>query len=323
VIVTVVVTLVAAALTIAAFFADTWWVLDVLTSYRPQAVGVLAAAAVALALLRCWRVLAVAVIALALNVGQVAPVYTDHQPDALADSPTLSIAHVNLQSSMGDIPAITDWLTGHPADVVVIFDTNRVLIDTVTRGVDGYRMIYPRLAGINTDTKGRQTTRLDPPSSELVVVTDRDDITADVPHHPGLLDAAVELHTAIGGQIVTMLGLHTESPTNAVRHATRDRQLDAVASWLQAATDPAIAFGDFNITYFSPTFRRLLEQSGTRSSQLGFGVQATWPAGFRPVGVGIDQSIYKGPITVVARRRGPVLGSEHRVLIVTYALASP
>ena len=78
-----------------------------------------------------------------------------------------------------------------------------------------------------------------------------------------------------------------------------------------------------DVTYFSPTFQRLLEHSGTRSSQLGFGVQATWPAGFRPVGVGIDQSIYKGPITVVARRRGPVLGSEHRVLIVTYALASP
>jgi endonuclease/exonuclease/phosphatase (EEP) superfamily protein YafD len=42
---------------------------------------------------------------------------------------------------------------------------------------------------------------------------------------------------------------------------------------------------------------------------------------FRPAAIGIDQSIYTGDLTAVSRRRGPNFGSEHRVLIVTYALA--
>ena len=98
--------------------------------------------------------------------------------------------------------------------------------------------------------------------------------------------------------------------------------LDAVTNWLQATPAPAVAFGDFNVTYYSPTFRRVLDRTGARSSQLGFGIQATWPVQFRPAGIAIDQSIYTGNLTAVARRRGPSLGSEHRVLIVTYAMAS-
>jgi endonuclease/exonuclease/phosphatase (EEP) superfamily protein YafD len=83
-----------------------------------------------------------------------------------------------------------------------------------------------------------------------------------------------------------------------------------------------VAFGDFNVTAYSPYLRRLLDRSGAHSSQAGFGVQATWPVQFRPAGIGIDQSVYTGTLTAVARTRGPSFGSEHRVLIVTYALAA-
>ena len=67
--------------------------------------------------------------------------------------------------------------------------------------------------------------------------------------------------------------------------------------------------------------RDLLDHAHATSSQLGFGIQATWPHQFRPAGIAIDQSVYTGDLTTVARHRGPSLGSEHRALIVTYALA--
>jgi endonuclease/exonuclease/phosphatase (EEP) superfamily protein YafD len=321
VIVTVVITLVTALLTLAGFLADRWWVFDILTSFRPQAVGILAAAAIGLALLRYPRMLVVAVVALAINLGQVAPVYLRHQPAVAADSATLTIAHINLQSSMGDVSAILDWVAGHPADVVVILETNSVLINSAVRGIGDYRMVYPHVLDNGPGDSGRPTIQLDPANSEVVVLAARGDITAAKPDQPGLPQSAVEVHASIGGRPVALLGLHTESPTTAARHTLRDRQLDAVAAWLQTAPDPAIAFGDFNVTYYSPVFRRLLERSATRSSQLGFGVQATWPVGVRAAGIAIDQSVYKGALTAVGRRRGPSLGSEHRVLIVTYALA--
>ena len=78
---------------------------------------------VALAALRCWKTLAVAVVALALNVSQVAPVFIGHQAAARPGSPTLTIAHLNLQSRIGDLPAMDQWLATRPADIVVFLHT--------------------------------------------------------------------------------------------------------------------------------------------------------------------------------------------------------
>ncbi len=101
-------------LTVVAFAARSWWVFDILTSYRPQYALVLTIAVVALAALRCWRTLIVAVLALGLNVGLVAPVFTGHQARRRPGSPTLTIAHLNLQSRTGDLPAMDQWLGPSP-----------------------------------------------------------------------------------------------------------------------------------------------------------------------------------------------------------------
>ncbi len=322
VIVTVAVTIVATIATLAGFLAGRWWVFDIVTSYRPQEGIALTAAVVMAIALRCWKILPVAVLALALNAWQVAPVLREHQPAAAAGSPTLSIAHLNLQSSKGDIPAINTWLAGHPADIVVVLDTQRDLAATVYQGVAGYSMIYPYVTGTTTNKKNKKTSvTFAPRSAEVVVLTDIDGVTANEPETPDLPQSSVELHATIGDQRVSLLGLHTQSPTTAARHALRDTELGAVASWIDAAPEPAVAFGDFNVTYYSPVLKDLLDDTGARSSQLGFGMQATWPVQFRPAGIAIDQSIYTSGLTAVSRRRGPNFGSEHRTLIVTYALA--
>ena len=323
VIVTIAVTLVAAVTTLAGFLAERWWVFDIVTSYRPQEAIALAVAVVMAIALRCWKILPVALVALALNVWQVAPVYRDHQPSEAAGSARLTVAHINMQSSKGDIPALTGWLAGHPADIVVVLDTQRELATTVYQGVNGYSMIYPAVTGVTTNKRNTRTTAtFSPRSAEVVVLTDIDGVTARQPDAPDLPASSVEIQASIGDQHVDLLGLHTQSPTTYERHALRDSQLAAVDDWLRAAPQPAVAFGDFNVTYYSPTLQRVLDDTGARSSQLGFGVQATWPVQFRPAGIGIDQSIYTGNLTAVRRRRGPSFGSEHRVLIVTYALAT-
>ncbi len=318
VIVSVVVTLVTTGATLVAFAASSWWVFDILTSYRPQFAFVLLAAVVALAALRCWRTLIIAVIALGLNVVQVLPVYTGHQAAPLRGSPTLTLAHLNLQSRVGDLPAMHDWLETAPADVIVLLHTATPTADALRSGVGRYRMIYPLYLGLNDN--GRST--YEPRSPEVIVLTDQPDVTASTPDFQGLPSAAVDIEAHIGHQPVELLALHTLSPGSSQRHLVRDEELNAVAHWLETATRPAIAFGDFNTTYFSPDFRRLLDDAHATSSQLGFGIQATWPHQFRPAGIAIDQSIYVGAITAVARYRGPSLGSEHRTLLVRYALAA-
>ena len=319
VIVSVAVTLGTAVLTVVAFAARTWWVFDILTSYRPQFVLVLAIAVVALAVLRCWKTLVVALLALALNATQVAPVFVGHQAAARPGSPVLTIAHLNLQSRIGDLPAMDQWLATRPADVVVFLHTATATAKHLEDGESGYRMIYPRVIDRHPS---RGSARFDPRSPEVIVLTDRVGVTAQTPVQPGLPSAAVEIRAHLGTRTMTLLGLHTLSPGTGERQNVRDAELVAVGNWLKAAPAPAVAFGDFNTTYYSPELADLLHHAGATTSQLGFGIQATWPRQFRPAGIAIDQSVYTGPITAVRRHRGPNLGSEHRALVVTYALAA-
>ncbi|MEI8154523.1 MAG: endonuclease/exonuclease/phosphatase family protein, partial [Hyphomicrobiales bacterium] len=309
------------AMTFAAFMGNRWWVFDLFTSFRSQLVCILTVLAIALAAFRRWRILVITVFALMLNVGQVAPLFVATAPDPITGSPTLSIAHLNLQSRKGSTSAIVDWLAAKPADVVVIFDTPRSLADAVSGGLYGYRMIYPRVTKSGTDKNGQTTVAYEPRSAEVVVVTNRDDVTADKPTDADLPGSVVQLHASIGQQTVSLLGLHTRSPTSPNRYIQRNRQLDALTAWMRSASEPAIAFGDFNVTYFSPTLRRVLDQSGSHSSQIGFGLQPSWPSIAEKAGIAIDQSIYKGSITPIDRRLGPSFGSQHHSLIVTYAEA--
>jgi hypothetical protein len=319
VIVSVVVALGTTAMSVVAFAAPWWWVFDILTSYRPQFVIVLAIAVVALAALRCWKTLAVAVVALALNVSQVAPVFISHQAAARVGSPTLTIAHLNLQSRIGDLPAMDQWLATRPADIVVFLHTAGATARHLENGEAGYRMIYPRVVNAHP-VQG--SPRFDPRSPEVIVLADRGGVTASTPTMPGLPSTAVQIQARLGSQSLTLLGLHTLSPGTADRQTVRDDELTAVGDWLKDTPRPAVAFGDFNTTYYSPELADLLHRSGATSSQLGFGIQATWPRQFRPAGIAIDQSVYTGALTAVRRHRGPDLGSEHRALVVTYALAA-
>jgi endonuclease/exonuclease/phosphatase (EEP) superfamily protein YafD len=317
IIVTVALTLGTVAATLVAYAAPVWWVFDILTSYRPQYALILAVALVPLAILRCWRTLLIAVIALALNAAQVAPVFTDHQPAARAGSPTFTIAHLNLQSRKGNLVEMRRWLETNPADVFVLLHAGPGTIGGLRNGVGDYHMIYPVPIGFKHDGG----IRYEPFSPETIVLTRRSGVTAAEPDDRQLPDASVLLTARLGGTVLHLLGTHTLSPGTAGRVAKRDQQLTGIANWLRGSPGASIAFGDFNVTYYSPSFKDLLHRSGGRSSQLGFGVQATWPHQFRPAGIAIDQSVYRGPITVIARQRGPSFGSEHRALLVTYALA--
>ncbi len=319
VLVTISVTLATVAATVVAFGARWWWVFDILTSYRPQFVLILALAAVALAVLRCWKTLVVAVLALALNAVLVAPVITGHQAAARPGSPTLTLAHLNLQSRVGDLPGLDRWLTTRPADIIVLLHTTVPTARHLDHGDGRYRMIYPRVI---PDPANYGGVRFDPRGPEVIVLTDRTGVTAAAPTGAGLPSAAVQVTAHLGSQRITLLALHTLSPGTGARQDVRDQELKAVTRWLEAAPRPAVAFGDFNTTYYSPELADLLHGAHATSSQVGFGIQATWPHQFRPAGIAIDQSVYTGDITAISRYRGPSLGSEHRSLVVTYALAA-
>ena len=132
---------------------------------------------------------------------------------------------------------------------------------------------------------------------------------------------AVEVTVDVGGETVSMLGVHPLSPTSERRAKLRDLQLDFAAAWASDIEGRALVVGDFNATPWSQPFRRLESSSGFTNSLDGFGVQASFPAGVNPIfRVTIDHLLYSEGFEVVDRRLGPSFGSDHYPLLVELAL---
>lgn len=66
-------------------------------------------------------------------------------------------------------------------------------------------------------------------------------------------------------------------------------------------------------------FRRLLARSGLIDTLRGRGYQPTWPGHFVPLWIPLDHCLVSPDLTVLDRRVGPHVGSDHRPVIVDLA----
>jgi endonuclease/exonuclease/phosphatase (EEP) superfamily protein YafD len=131
----------------------------------------------------------------------------------------------------------------------------------------------------------------------------------------------LHLFAAVGNAIaveidgIAVVGLHTASPEDA-NHARACAELIAlVKDFAKSRSDPIVLAGDFNATPWSAPVRDLVRTVG-----LSFGPGArlgTFPAEWarvRPpfwLGIPIDLVLAGHGATVVARRHGPRVGSDH------------
>jgi endonuclease/exonuclease/phosphatase (EEP) superfamily protein YafD len=83
-----------------------------------------------------------------------------------------------------------------------------------------------------------------------------------------------------------------------------------------------IVVGDLNRTSGSPYFAGFLRATALRDSRQGFGEQPSWPT-WSPYRIAIDHAFVSPDLTVVSRRLGPDIGSDHLPLILELAPAGP
>jgi endonuclease/exonuclease/phosphatase (EEP) superfamily protein YafD len=123
------------------------------------------------------------------------------------------------------------------------------------------------------------------------------------------------------GSIVDMLATHPLPPAGAAYTAFRNEQLDRVAECVKDRS-PLLLLGDLNMTPWSPSFHRFIEQSGLQDSAKGYGIQPSWPAHFLLLGIPIDHCLHSRDIHITRRRTGSRVGSDHLPLIVDFTVRS-
>lgn len=98
-------------------------------------------------------------------------------------------------------------------------------------------------------------------------------------------------------------------------------EIPALAALVGRTPGSRIVVGDMNTTEGSPWFADFLRTSGLRDSRLGFGRQPSWPSDL-PYRIALEHAFLSDDLAVVARRLGPMVGSDHFPLILDLAPAA-
>lgn len=119
---------------------------------------------------------------------------------------------------------------------------------------------------------------------------------------------------AIQGQSLSLITAH---PSNALGKAfveERNRQFAAIGDYVAQVKNPLVV-GDFNVTMWSPYYKRFVSKARLRNVRAGFGILPTWPT-FRPLlYIPIDHCFVRRDIKVLNVRTGRKVGSDHLPLI--------
>jgi endonuclease/exonuclease/phosphatase (EEP) superfamily protein YafD len=83
-----------------------------------------------------------------------------------------------------------------------------------------------------------------------------------------------------------------------------------------------VVTGDFNASTWSRGFSLVTGEASLVNSQRGFGVQASWPAGYPLLSIPIDHLVHSRELTTVDRYLGESLGSDHLALFVEVGRAT-
>jgi endonuclease/exonuclease/phosphatase (EEP) superfamily protein YafD len=133
----------------------------------------------------------------------------------------------------------------------------------------------------------------------------------------------------INGENLSLIATHPPPPKPGALFHVRNRQLDEIGQYIKSLSTKVVIAGDFNITMWSPYYKRLVSKTGLKNSRQGFGLLPTWPikTNYPPyakipsfltglLSIPIDHCLISPDIKVAKIRTGPNVGSDHRPLIV-------
>lgn len=109
-----------------------------------------------------------------------------------------------------------------------------------------------------------------------------------------------------------LVATHPLPPISSLNAASRDEQLQRVATYCAEHDGPIVVAGDLNASPWSHAFRRLCHDGGLRDSSLGFGIHPTWPTIGPLAVIPIDHILPSREVGVASRQVERRVGSDHR-----------
>jgi endonuclease/exonuclease/phosphatase (EEP) superfamily protein YafD len=289
-----------AAATVLALFARLHWIFDDLTSFTVQYAITAALCLAVLLALRRFRWAALAAVTLAVNVFRLWP--EAHPPAAVA-GPPLRLLSANVHASSRNFDKFTSFIEAESPDLLLVLEVGSEWAEALAPLRDRYphSTIHPRQDNFGIAFFSRVPAEI------------------DVVELGGAELPSIVARLTHDGRPLTVIGTHPLPPVSSATAAARNTQFAAVAKAAREAEGAVIVGGDLNVSPWSPHFRDLLRNGRLSDSGRGFGPQPTWPAFFPPLMTPIDHVLVSDGLTVLNRRVGPGIGSDHRPVVAEIA----
>jgi endonuclease/exonuclease/phosphatase (EEP) superfamily protein YafD len=293
-----------AAATVAGFAGGWHWLLDLASHFRWYW---LLAALVWFAVAP-WRRSRLATLclfaAMAANAWTLLPYWMPAAAQDAAGLDTLRIVSLNVLADNTDTGPTLGYLGQCGADVVVLLEVD----DAWAKAVARLQPLYPhQVMHPQGDRFGIAVL------SRLPLARERVEPLAEGP-------PVVIVDLPVGRAGCLLVAAHPPAPIAADWSARRDAQLAAIGDLAATEARPVIVAGDLNATPWSHGFRQLVRLRGLADSAVGRGVQATWNARRWVPRIPIDHVVVSPEVTVIARRVGPDVGSDHLPVEATLAI---
>jgi endonuclease/exonuclease/phosphatase (EEP) superfamily protein YafD len=290
-------------------FAGRWsWFCELLVNFRTHYALLLLVALGAAGLLRCWRVVGVAAVSLALNLWPMHGEFAGSRLSPVTGPRSMRLVSFNVNVANGDMGRVAAYLDDLEADVVVFQEMTRA-------NADRLGVLLPRLS--------HRYPGEDPVAPDVLMLSRWPLAAPQIATREGLV-LGVRADVDLGDRRLRLYGVHLNWPVVPEAERGRNAQLAALGRELAECRGPCVVVGDFNTTPWSSHYRDLLENSGAGDCAWGQGWLPTWNSGLPAMlRIRIDHCLAAGAIDVVGVRVGESLGSDHFATINDLAISAP
>ncbi len=292
--------------TLAGFFGQFAWWLDLCVHFRVQYFLFLAILGVILWIMRRIKTAIACGLLALINLAIIAPFYLTSPDQASPVSPTYRAMLVNVNTEQGDPVKVRQCIQEHDPDFIVMEEIS----DRWAKELEALRQKYPyRTVETREDNFGIALFSKHPfLQSDIVHLGE-----AGVPSVYGTVSLR-------GGTSLSIIGTHPLPPRDREYTHRRNDQLAQLPAFLHHVKGPVLLLGDLNATPWSYSFRKLLREASLQDSSRGRGIHPTWPTFIPVLWIPIDHCLHNAEVVIADRKVGKGVGSDHYPLVVDFAI---
>jgi endonuclease/exonuclease/phosphatase (EEP) superfamily protein YafD len=209
--------------------------------------------------LRNRLLLCLVLFTLGLNLIDIFPWYLSSKQIVTDRSPNFKVMSFNICVDNTRSIAIVKSIKSIDPDLALVIEVTPVMMDALDAELkSSFPYNFRSLGGgIGLFSK----LPLQSPSSEKFIGSDATNLVTRIEHH---------------NRTIKIIGTHPLVPVKVDRFIQRNRHLQAIGNYLKNTQESIILLGDFNLTPWSPYYRKLIKNTALHNTRLGFGVLPTW-----------------------------------------------